>query len=114
MILGQSSIEGLDPRRVLELDLISVKGKNEPERIYTMLDVNFEMNELEEFLQDHSEFIEMYRAQEWDGAKAHIKKYAENIPSFNLYFELISNRIEAYIENPPPSDWQGVFVAETK
>ena len=114
MILGQSSIEGLDPRRVLELDLISVKGKNEPERIYTMLDVNFKMNELEEFLQDHSEFIEMYRAQEWDGAKAHIKKYAENIPSFKLYFELISNRIEAYIENPPPSDWQGVFVAETK
>ena len=44
----------------------------------------------------------------------HIEKYVNNVPSFNLYYELISNRIEEYIENPPPSDWEGVFVAKTK
>ena len=43
-----------------------------------------------------------------------IEKYVNNVPSFNLYYELISNRIEEYIENPPPSDWEGVFVAKTK
>ena len=46
--------------------------------------------------------------------KEHIEKYVKIVPSFDLYYELISNRIEEYIENPPPSDWEGVFVAKTK
>ena len=34
MILGQSSIQGLDSLRVIELDLISVKGKQELKNLY--------------------------------------------------------------------------------
>ena len=112
MILGQSSIQGLDIKRVIELDLISVKGKNEPERIYTMLPYDAEISEV--FLKDHNEFLEMYRNQNWEGVKEHVKKYEEIVPSFNLYYELISSRTEEYIQNPPPSDWKGVFVAKTK
>ena len=56
----------------------------------------------------------MYRKQDWASAREHIKKYVKNVPSFDLYYDLISNRIEEYIENPLPSDWEGVFVAKTK
>ena len=112
MVLGQSSIQGLDNQRVIELDLISVKGKNEPERIYTMLPDDTEISET--FLKDHNEFVEMYRNQNWEGVKEHVKKYKAIVPSFNLYYELILNRTEEYIQNPPPSDWKGVFVAKTK
>ncbi len=112
MILGQSSIQGLDSLRVIELDLISVKGKQEPEKIYTILPEKFEV--MDQFHQDHQNFIEMYRTQNWEGVKTHILSYKEKVPSFNTYYELISNRVEEYIENPPPNDWQGVFVANTK
>ena len=112
MILGQSSIQGLDSLRVIELDLISVKGKQEPEKIYTILPEKFEV--MDQFHQDHQNFIEMYRTQNWEGVKTHILFYKEKVPSFNTYYELISNRVEEYIENPPPNDWQGVFVANTK
>ena len=56
----------------------------------------------------------MYRKQDWASAREHIEKYVKIVPSFNLYFKLISNRIGEYIENPPPSNWEGVFVAKTK
>tara|TARA_B100000214_G_C23933204_1_gene611842 strand:- start:605 stop:1438 length:834 start_codon:yes stop_codon:yes gene_type:complete len=112
MILGQSSVEGLDPKRIIELDLISVKGKKEPERIYTLLPQNMDIPA--QFIEEHGEFLKMYRSQNWQGVKAHIGKYREKLPFFNLYYDLISDRTEEYSQNPPPSDWQGVFVAKTK
>ena len=112
MILGQSSIQGLDSLRVIELDLISVKGKQEPEKIYTILPEKFEV--MDQFHQDHQNFLEMYRTQNWEGVKTHILYYKEKVPSFNTYYELISNRVQEYLEDPPPNDWQGVFVANTK
>ena len=56
----------------------------------------------------------MYRTQNWEGVKTHILYYKEKVPSFNTYYELISNRVQEYLEDPPPNDWQGVFVANTK
>ena len=114
MILGQSSVEGISSNRVIELDLISVKGKKEPERIYTVLGEDIEIEDEKVFFDEHSKFVEMYRKQDWVSAREHIKKYVKDVPSFDLYYELISNRIEEYIENPPPNDWEGVFVAKTK
>jgi adenylate cyclase len=114
MILGQSSVAGISSTRVIELDLISVKGKQDPERIYTVLGENIEIEDEEVFIDEHAKFVEMYRKQDWASAREHIEKYVKIVPTFDLYYELISNRIEEYIENPPPNDWKGVFVAKTK
>ena len=114
MILGQSSVVGISSNRVIELDLISVKGKQEPERIYTVLAEDIEIEDEKVFFDEHAKFVKMYRKQDWASAREHIEKYVKIVPSFNLYFKLISNRIEEYIENPPPSNWEGVFVAKTK
>ena len=114
MILGQSSVVGISSNRVIELDLISVKGKQEPERIYTVLAEDIEIKDEKVFFDEHAKFVKMYRKQDWASAREHIEKYVKIVPSFNLYFKLISNRIEEYIENPPPSNWEGVFVAKTK
>ncbi len=114
MILGQSSVAGISSNRVIELDLISVKGKQEPERIYTVLGEDIEIEDEKVFFDEHAKFVEMYRNQDWTSAREHIEKYVKIVPSFDLYYELISNRIEEYIENPPPNDWEGVFVAKTK
>ena len=38
------------------------------------------------------------------------------LPGFGLayLFDLYSDRIRVFEENPPPADWNGVFVLETK
>ena len=77
IILGEGSIQGLskDKYSVCELDLIAVKGKSEPVKIYTVF--NKEDSEFadESFLLEHQDFLKNYRSQNWLKAKEHIDKY---------------------------------------
>ena len=61
----------------------------------------------------YNQGIEYYRALEWDkGIKAFedaLKIDAQDGPS-KVYLE----RCRQYKSNPPPSDWDGVFVMTTK
>ena len=110
MILGEESAKNLQGRQIIELDLLAVKGKSEPVKIYTALE-NFDQSN---FIKDHKEFLSLYRTQQWDKALDHIKKYQSQIHEFRLYYDLFSQRINELKENPPENDWQGVFVADFK
>ena len=110
MILGEETAKNLQGRQIIELDLLAVKGKSEPVKIYTALE-NFDQSN---FIKDHKEFLSLYRTQQWDKALDHIKKYQSQIHEFRLYYDLFSQRINELKENPPENDWQGVFVADFK
>ena len=110
MILGEETVVELEGYEIVELDLLSVKGKNQPARIYTALE-NFDQAV---FIQEHNKFLSFYRGQQWQEALNHIQKYQSQIHEFHLYYELFSNRINELKQNPPGSDWQGVFVADFK
>ena len=110
MILGEETVKTLQGHQIVELDLLAVKGKSEPVKIYTALE-NFDQSN---FIKDHNEFLSQYRAQKWQEALDHIKKYQSQIHEFRLYYDLFSQRINELKENPPENDWQGVFVADFK
>jgi adenylate cyclase len=60
--------------------------------------------------------IEAYRARRWTDARRHAEraaKMSENINIAGLY-DLYLNRITNFEANPPPKDWDGVHVAESK
>ncbi len=115
IILGEESINGLaeDKYLIFELDLIAVKGKEEPVRIYTTFNKDLDLKD-ELFSDDHKEFLLNYRSQKWDKAKEHIDKYRFSKPEFTLYYTLFLNRINELSEQTLPDDWSGVFIAETK
>ena len=110
MILGEETVKALQGHQIVELDLLAVKGKSEPVKIYTALE-NFDQSN---FIKDHNEFLSQYRAQKWQEALDHIKKYQSQIHEFHLYYDLFLRRINELKENPPKNDWQGVFVADFK
>ena len=110
MILGEETAKNLQGRQIIELDLLAVKGKVEPVKIYTPLE-NFDQSN---FIKDHNEFLSQYRAQKWQEALDHIKKYQSQIHEFHLYYDLFLRRINELKENPPENDWQGVFIADFK
>ena len=110
MILGEETAKNLQGHQIVELDLLAVKGKSEPVKIYTALE-NFDQSN---FIKDHNEFLSQYRAQKWQEALDHIKKYQSQIHEFHLYYDLFLRRINELKENPPENDWQGVFVADFK
>jgi adenylate cyclase len=104
----------------LELDLLTVKGKTEPVLIHTLVgDEEFAKKpEFKAAETVHDAVIAAYRGQRWDEAEklcdeasAACDKMGVPMPGF---YELIKERIAEFRVNPPPADWDGVFVATEK
>jgi adenylate cyclase len=102
----------------LELDLITVKGKTEPERIYTILggaDVagSADFRRISEL---NADMLTRFRKRDWTGALDALELCRKAPNNFGLeeIYNLYSARIRSFQEAGPPDDWDGVFVAETK
>ncbi len=118
-ILGESTANAVrDSFAVLEVDLILVKGKLEPARIFTLLGDRSVRDGavFAELAPRHAEMIAAYRGQGWDRAfKLAIacRGLAAGLEIDGLY-RLYLERITAYDLEPPPKTWTGVYVAESK
>ena len=101
--------------RTRELDLVVVKGKTQPVAIYEVLDYHTEESfpNIAEVLVLFKDGLLGYRARRWDQA---IRLFGEalalnqNDKPSQLYIE----RAEHLKANPPPDDWAGVWVMESK
>jgi adenylate cyclase len=107
-----------DKFAIVEVDLITVKGKTEPEAIYTIVgreevagDIRFQ-----ELRKVYSAMLYSYRSRDWEGALEALQVCRSFDQDFGLdgLFDLYRARVQAFSEVAPPSDWNGVFVAETK
>ena len=95
--------------QVVELDLIAVKGKTEPARIYTVLDVSDGAGELL-----HKKFLELYRQGKWNEALNLTKdlKRCWN-EELNAYYAMMEERIQN-LKFEEPWEWDGVYRATSK
>lgn len=96
-----------------ELDLLTVKGKSEPIRIYEILQqkegAENKIFEIRDFFQKG---LNYYRRQNWDKAEAAFKECVErynDMPSV-----IFLDRIRHFRKNPPPEKWDGVFELKVK
>ncbi|MFK7866424.1 MAG: CHASE2 domain-containing protein [Alphaproteobacteria bacterium] len=102
---------------IVELDLIAVKGKSEAVNIYALIgdEPMYSANEYVELSTRHQEIIDNYRKQEWKTSLALIQ---ENIRLcdgvLDDFYDILRARINYFIAQPPPKDWDGVYVAQTK
>ena len=103
---------------ILELDCITVKGKSEPENVYTILG-RADVAESDSFKRVQELFAEMlarYRGRDFAGAEAIVARCREASDGFDLHMlaELYAERCAAFRREPPPVDWNGVFALHTK
>ena len=110
LIVGPQTAESVgNVYQVVELDLIAVKGKKEPARIYTVLDVADSAGELL-----HKKFLELYRQGEWDAAlnvtKALKRCWNEEL---NAYYAMMEERIQT-LKFEKPHEWDGIYRATSK
>ena len=108
--------DGQPPMAFLELDLIALKGKALPQRIYALLG-GAEMAESEDFQTlkaGQNAVLQAYRAQSWDVAEKTARALCATHPALGDYYEMLIGRINAYRNNPPEADWAGQFIAQTK
>ena len=110
LIVGPQTAESVgNVYQVVELDLIAVKGKKEPARIYTVLDVADSAGELM-----HKKFLELYRQGEWDAALNVTKalKLCWN-EELNAYYAMMEERIQT-LKFEKPHEWDGIYRATSK
>lgn len=105
---------------LLELDLVRVKGKSQPERIFALLG-DCAMRESEEFVQAailNRQMLAAMRGQQWDAAEAGLASLEPMAVAFDprlaTHFIGLRERIAHFRANPPPTDWDGVHDATSK
>ncbi len=119
IILGSKTAMGLrDKFAVLELDCITVKGKTEPESVYTVLG-RADVAASDRFGQLHHDVNEMlaqFRKCDFASAAGTIARCRKISNGFGLdyLFDLYDERIRTFEHDPPPADWNGVFVLDSK
>jgi adenylate cyclase len=119
LVIGSRTAERAKEKfATMEIDLIQVKGKKQPELVFTVLgraEVSEDprCNELRDL---DTQMLAAYRKQQWDEAERlidHCRKLAGGFGVDGLY-EMYKERIAVYRAEPPPADWIGVYEAESK
>ncbi len=100
---------------VRDLDLIRVKGKLKPVKIYELIgDRTHPLDaDTKAFLQVYTQGQAAYRARAFHVALAHFDAAQAMQPS-DQATQLYVERTQQYIQYPPPPDWDGVEVMTTK
>ena len=117
-VIGPETYDSIkDTYATLKLDLIAVKGKKEAVTIFTLAgDKDFkESIEFKNLEIKHEKILENYFNQKWKSCLSEMKlakSLCNNL--MNEYYEILSERINDYEKNPPPKDWDGVYVATSK
>jgi adenylate cyclase len=119
MVIGSRTAEQAKNKfATMEIDLIQVKGKTQPEAVFTVLGrAEVEQDPRCQELRDlNARLLAQYRKQHWDEALETIEQcraVANGFPVGPMY-DMYVERIEAFRADPPPPDWNGVYEAESK
>ena len=97
-----------------ELDLVAVKGKAQPVRIYELVGRATEVpEERRQLIQAFSQGLKAYQVQDWERARKVFGQVDAHFPGDGPT-QVFVDRVDALKKNPPPKDWNGVFVMTTK
>jgi adenylate cyclase len=112
IVLGEKTAKELNQANLIELDLIAVKGKAEPIKIYTVLeDHSVDYDEIYEL---QNTMLGVYRNQRWDETANLLAEIGKKVPQLEIYTHQFAQRINKFKISPPSESWNGVYVAETK
>jgi class 3 adenylate cyclase len=96
-----------------EIDLLTVKGKRQPVRIYEVLqEAKTAGDKLREIKKCFETGLSLYRGQIWAEAQKAFRFLAERYQ--DEASRVFLRRIELYRRSPPPQDWDGVFELTVK
>ena len=119
LVIGSRTAEGAKAKfATMEIDLIQVKGKTQPEAVFAVLGraevaQDPRCAELREL---NAQMLARFRKQDWDGALELIGRCRKSVNGFEVagLYDMYEERIAAYRADPPGSDWDGVYEATSK
>jgi len=117
ILIGEKTYGYVSEFACLEVDLLQVKGKTQSEKVYGLIGEQAlqQTENFQNLLSLHQAMITKYRETKFDDAKALCFQCEElDIYGLEKLYSLYKARIKQMKENPPPADWDGVYIAQTK
>lgn len=117
ILIGENTYAAVTDFAALELDLIRVKGKQQPVRIFTLLGGHEAAKESEFHILKlaHDEMLALYRSADFSQAIERLKDCLVHAPaSIHGYYTMMGQRMAELQKTPPAAGWDGVFVAQSK
>jgi adenylate cyclase len=119
IIIGSKTANAAkDKFALLELDFIAVKGKKEPEVVYSIVGRNDLANSgrFQRWRELNMNMLSRYRSRDWAGALAAIEQglAADEENRFKTLYNIYYERVRTFQVTPPPDDWDGAYALESK
>jgi len=96
-----------------ELDLIRVKGRLKPVRIYELLGPIESADRFGDLVTRFQQAVEAYRSGQWEAAIERFDELLRDFPDDGPS-QVLMKRCRELFEQPPEGVWDGVYVMETK
>ncbi|WP_422036126.1 CHASE2 domain-containing protein [Reyranella sp.] len=118
IIVGSKTRDAIADYATLEIDLVTVKGKTEPERIFVLLgDAGLATSPaFATLVERQAAFLELYRSGGFAEALETIEACEAAAAAAGWrqsYYRMMRGRIDGLIDDSPV-DWKGVYVAKDK
>ncbi|MCW5770422.1 MAG: adenylate/guanylate cyclase domain-containing protein [Rhodospirillaceae bacterium] len=117
VLIGEETRSLAPEFAAIEVDLIRVKGKTAPTRVYALLGgpERAQTDAFKAIDAYQASFLVAYRAAEWDAAERALEQLrASGGPELAGLCAVYADRLAAFRHHPPPAGWDGVYVAESK
>ena len=97
-----------------ELDMIRVVGKEKPVKVYELIERKGQIEESKrEVIKLYEDGLKMYREKEWQKAIDLFQEALDKDPHDGPSLTYVE-RCKGYIQDPPPENWDGVYVLTAK
>ena len=115
IIVGEGTKDAVPDVVFRELDRVRVKGKDVAVAIFEPFGMQGQVSKprLEE-IKLYTQFLRLYRAQDWDQAELQLFNLQKQSPASTLYSHTFVERISYLRANPPGKGWDGAFTFTTK
>jgi adenylate cyclase len=91
------------------LDVVAVKGKSDPITIYELLGTKGALERCRQVISAYETAFSAYAAGNFERALAVLQENASDPPS-----TVLIERCKAFLQEPPPTDWHGIYVSASK
>lgn len=116
ILASESTVSNLrGTYRLRDIDLVVVKGKTQPVRVFELLDYHDARSfpNMMDVVNHFGEGMEDYRAGRWEKAIARFERCIELNPADGLSHTYVE-RCRTLLASPPPGDWSGVWIMKDK
>lgn len=96
-----------------KLDFVRVKGKQKPVTLYEIRAIlGTESEDEKKFVSDYEEALFQYQSRHFAEAKLSFSRLVDKTK--DKASKVLAERCDYYLQNPPPSDWDGAFTRTKK